>query len=153
MTSDTMMVLCRVLSLHGEDPAGLRWAVLDAGINVAEPVPNEFHQLLALRPRGGDEHVYRLTGPSCMLADQLYPAWRLPPLHAGDALAIMDAGAYFVPLSTCFSQPRPAVVSVKDGRVELLRRAETFEDLVLRDGLRSEPRHAVVTELPAAAND
>ncbi len=153
MTSDTMMVLCRVLSLHGEDPAGLRWAVLDAGINVAEPVPNEFHQLFALRPRGGDEHVYRLTGPSCMLADQLYPAWRLPPLHAGDALAIMDAGAYFVPLSTCFSQPRPGVVSVKDGRVEVLRRPETFEDLVLRDGLRNEPLHAVVTELPAAAND
>lgn len=136
MTSDTMMLLCRVMAVRGIDAMGLTSAVLDAGISVAEPVPNEFHQLFAVKPRAGRELVYRLTGPSCMIADQLYPAWRLPPLLEGDALAIMDAGAYFVPLATCFSFPRPAIVSVKDGQMELIRRAETFEDLVSRDEVR-----------------
>jgi len=45
----------------------------------------------------------------------------------------MDAGAYFVPFSTSFSFPQPAIVMVEDGRARLLRRAETFEDLVLLD--------------------
>jgi diaminopimelate decarboxylase len=138
MTSDALMLLCRVLSVRRAEDAGLTWAVLDAGINVAEPVPHEFHQLFPVRQGAGPTRVYRLTGPSCTLGDQLYPAWRLPELSPGDGLAIMDAGAYFVPLSTCFSFPRPAVVSVREGRHELLRRAETFEDLVARDRLRPE---------------
>lgn len=144
MTGDAQMLLCRVLSVRAEDESGLTWAVLDAGINVAEPVPNEFHQLFAVKARDVSTRLYRLTGPSCTFADQLYPAWRLPELAAGDALAIMDAGAYFVPYATCFSFPRPALVSVNDGHVEELRRAETYEDLVLRDGVRSAraPRRA-----------
>lgn len=135
LTGDAMMLLCRVLSVRGSDDAGLTWAVLDAGINVAEPVAHELHQLFAVRPSAGARRLYRLTGPSCTLGDLLYPACRLPELAAGDPLAIMDAGAYFVPLATCFSFPRPAIVSVNDGRVELLRRAETYQDLVARDGL------------------
>lgn len=134
-----MLQLCRVLSLRGEDETGCTWAILDAGINVAEPVPNEFHQLLPVHHRGANTRRYRLCGASCTLGDQLYPAFRLPELAVGDALAIMDTGAYFVPLETCFSFPRPGVVSVKHGRVEELRRPEVFEDLIARDGLR--PRH------------
>jgi diaminopimelate decarboxylase len=53
----------------------------------------------------------------------------LPELSVGDTLAIMDAGAYFVPFSTSFSFPRPGVVLVENGAVRPLRRAETFEDL------------------------
>lgn len=143
MTSDTMLLLTRVLSVRGRDQAGSTWAILDAGINVAEPVPNEYHHLLAVVPRGPQTQRYRLTGPSCTMGDLLYPAWQLPQLAAGDALAIMDTGAYFVPLSTCFSFPRPAIVSVHDGQVEELRRAETFEDLVARDAVRSPPRREV----------
>ena len=135
MTGDAAMLLCRVLWVRGPDEAGRNWGVLDAGINVAEPVPHEFHQLFPVQQGLGPSHLYRLCGPTCTLGDQLYPAWRLPELAAGDALAIMDTGAYFVPLSTCFSFTRPAVVSVKDGQVEELRRTETFEDLVARDGL------------------
>ena len=139
MTSDTMLQLCRVLSVREEDETGCTWAILDAGINVAEPVPHELHQLLPVKPRGTGTRRYRLCGPSCTLGDQLYPAVRLPELAVGDALAIMDTGAYFVPLETCFSFPRAGVVALKQGRVEVLRRPETFEDLIARDGLRPRP--------------
>jgi diaminopimelate decarboxylase len=60
----------------------------------------------------------------------------MPTLARGDSVLIMDAGAYFVPFSTCFSFPRPAVVSVDDGSVKLVRRAESFDDLVEYDGVR-----------------
>ena len=137
LMSDAMLALLRVQAVHGLDEAGLTWAVLDGGINVVEPVPNEFHQLFPVRTRRGDAVLYRLTGPSCTLGDLLYPAWRLPELSQGDVLAVMDAGAYFVPLSTNFSFVRPAVVAVKDGKETLWRRAETYEDLVARDVLTS----------------
>jgi diaminopimelate decarboxylase len=151
MTGDTMMLLTRVLSVRGRDEAGATWAILDAGINVAEPVPHEYHHLLAVAPRGVETRRYRLTGPSCTMGDLLYPAWELPELAAGDALAIMDTGAYFVPLSTCFSFARPAIVSVHDGQVEELRRAETFEDLVARDR-REEVRRPRPVEVRAPSH-
>jgi diaminopimelate decarboxylase len=45
----------------------------------------------------------------------------------------MDAGAYFVPFSTSFSFPQPAIALLDGEHVSLVRRAETFEDLVRRD--------------------
>jgi diaminopimelate decarboxylase len=63
----------------------------------------------------------------------------LPELAVGDALAIMDAGAYFVPFSTSFSFPRPAIVMVDGPDVHLLRRAETFDDIVALDRVERSP--------------
>ena len=75
-----------------------------------------------------------------MLSDQLYPAWTLPELARGDGLAIMDSGAYFVAFSAPFSFPRPAIVMLDGTREQLLRRAETFDDLVALDGECGAPR-------------
>jgi diaminopimelate decarboxylase len=134
LMGDAQTLLCRVLAVRDRDEDGTHWAVLDAGINIAEAVKNEFHQLFPLAVRAGtSERVYRLTGPSCTMGDLLYPAWRLPELAVGDGLAIMDSGAYFVPYATCFSVPRPGIVLVANGREDLIRRAETFDDLVALD--------------------
>jgi diaminopimelate decarboxylase len=134
LTSDAQMLLCRVVEVReggGRQPS---WAVLDAGINVAEAVRSEWHQLVPLRARpGGPLRTYRVAGPSCSLGDLLYPSWQLPELAPGDGLAILDAGAYFVPYSTDFSMPRPGAVMLDGGREVPIRRAATFEDLVARD--------------------
>jgi diaminopimelate decarboxylase len=134
LTGNAQFLLTRVVQVRDRDETGLTWAVLDAGINVAEPVRSEWHQLLPLRHPPGDRlHRYRLVGPSCMQGDLLYPAWALPGISSGDGLAIMDSGAYFVPFSTDFSFPRPPVVLLEGGRELLLRRGETFQDLVALD--------------------
>jgi diaminopimelate decarboxylase len=135
MTADSQMLLCRAGQVRDADASGVASVVLDAGINVAESLRSEYHQLfnLARRPGAPLRH-YRLTGPTCTLGDTLYPFVELPELKLGDGLAIMDSGAYFVPYSTCFSFPRPAVVLVEGGRDHVLRRAETFEDMVALDG-------------------
>jgi diaminopimelate decarboxylase len=57
----------------------------------------------------------------------------------GDTLAIMDAGAYFVPFATSFSFPQPAIIALDGGKERLLRRAETFDDLVTFDAPPAEP--------------
>ncbi|WP_426750554.1 pyridoxal-dependent decarboxylase [Myxococcus sp. Y35] len=132
MTGDTQLLLGRVHALKaGEDRT---WAVLDAGINHAECVRNEYHQLFHVnRPDAPADKVYTVVGPICTPGDTLYHAKRLPALRVGDTLAIMDAGAYFVPFATSFSYPQPAIIALEDGQERLLRRAETFDDLVTFD--------------------
>jgi len=58
-----------------------------------------------------------------------------PPIEwwMDDLVAVMDAGAYFIPNQTNFSNPRPAVVMVEDGTATIIRERESFEDIVARD--------------------
>ena len=54
-------------------------------------------------------------------------------IDAGEVLAVMDSGAYFTALESSFGFPRPAVVAAADGRARLVRRRETFDDMLSRD--------------------
>jgi diaminopimelate decarboxylase len=132
MTGDAQMLLAGVLGTKRDGPT--TFAILNAGINLAESCRSEYHQLFcvnrALEPA---TRAYTIVGPICTPADTLYWTARLPPLAAADSVLIMDAGAYFVPFSTAFSFPRPPVVLVDGGAVTELRRAERFEDLIAYD--------------------
>ena len=138
LTANTQLLLTTVLDV--KDDGELTHAVLDAGIEVAEPVSNEYHQLFSVSaPAAPSTTPYRLVGPICTPADVLYNNWRLPRLEPGHVLAIMDSGAYFVPFSTTFSFPKPAI-AMQDGRnVVMCRRRESFEDMIALDEL-GEPR-------------
>jgi diaminopimelate decarboxylase len=56
-------------------------------------------------------------------------------LDAGDLLAVMSAGAYGFSLSSNYnSRPRVAEVLVTGNTYEVIRRRETYEDLVRLEG-------------------
>jgi diaminopimelate decarboxylase len=133
MTGNAQVLIASVLSLNASGPKP-GWAILDAGINLAESTRSEFHQILpASRMHQEPVLRYRLAGPICSPGDVLSWSAPLPELAIGDALAIMDAGAYFVPFATSFSFPRPAIVMIDGSDVHLLRRAERFEDIIALD--------------------
>lgn len=72
-----------------------------------------------------------IAGKYCESGDILIPEATLPPLAAGDLLAIPAAGAYCLALSSNYNLAlRPAVVMVCDGVARLIRRRETYEDLL-----------------------
>jgi diaminopimelate decarboxylase len=134
VTGDAQLLLTRVVNVQDEDE-GVTHVVLDAGFCVASPVPNEVHEIYPVGPpRSGPRRRYRLVGPVCSPADVLYSSRELPALAPGDALAIMDSGAYFVPFASSFSFPQPAIVLIEEGRDTVLRRAETFEHMTALDG-------------------
>jgi diaminopimelate decarboxylase len=55
----------------------------------------------------------------------------MPELHEGDLLAIMSAGAYgFVMASNYNSRPLPAEALVRGNQVALIRKRQTWADLV-----------------------
>jgi diaminopimelate decarboxylase len=65
-----------------------------------------------------------------MNIDTLRVGLPLPPLAPGQQVVIAPVGAYNVTQWMQFSQLRPAVVMVAaDGKVVLLRRGETLDDV------------------------
>jgi diaminopimelate decarboxylase len=60
----------------------------------------------------------------------------LPRLRDGDVVALPASGAYNLAMSSNYNLAlRPAVVMVKDGAARLIRRRETYDDLLRNDML------------------
>ncbi|MDX6537692.1 MAG: diaminopimelate decarboxylase, partial [Gaiellales bacterium] len=74
-----------------------------------------------------------VVGCSCGF-DTLARQVRLPAVALGDTLAFLDTGAYEDGCAANFNAlPRPAVVLVSGSGAEIVRRAETIEDVFARD--------------------
>jgi diaminopimelate decarboxylase len=56
---------------------------------------------------------------------------KIPEVRVGDCLALCDAGAYGMSMSSQYNtRPRPAEVLVENGQARLIRRRETYADLI-----------------------
>jgi diaminopimelate decarboxylase len=111
-------------------PGAWRGLVLDAGVNLLYTATWYRHDILPVEEVRGQLEETTLFGPLCMAIDVIRRGVPLPPLEAGHRVAIRPVGAYNVTQWMQFSQMRPACVMVcEDGTVEVIRRAETIEDL------------------------
>jgi diaminopimelate decarboxylase len=83
---------------------------------------------------GGPLQTVTIAGKYCESGDVLIDNVSLPELDAGDLLAVPMAGAYCLAMASNYNlSPRPAVVIVADGRARLIRRRETYDDLLRSD--------------------
>lgn len=72
-----------------------------------------------------------ISGPTLSTADVIYLNVDVPELTPNDTIAIFDAGAYSIPRSTQFTQPRKAVYFItKNKQIKLIRSQETYEDVL-----------------------
>ncbi|MGQ0603702.1 MAG: diaminopimelate decarboxylase family protein, partial [Anaerolineales bacterium] len=72
-----------------------------------------------------------IAGPICESTDVLARAQTLPDLKPGALLAVMDVGAYGMAMASNYNaQPRPAEVMVEGGNATLIRRRETWDELM-----------------------
>lgn len=112
--------------------------ILDGGRNLCMPLAWEFHEV---HPTGRmletALETQNLYGPLCHPYDVVALSKPLPPLSVGDVVAVMDAGAYFVPNQMNFSNPRPGVVGVENGSARWFRTPESFADIVRLDAHES----------------
>ncbi|MBI4332298.1 MAG: diaminopimelate decarboxylase [Chloroflexi bacterium] len=86
--------------------------------------------------RAGEEggEVVSIAGKFCESGDILVQDVRLPALRAGDILALPAAGAYCLSMASNYnSSLKPPVVLVKDGQARLIRRRESYDDLMRCD--------------------
>jgi len=83
-----------------------------------------------------DREVRKVTiaGKFCESGDILVKDINLPPVSAGDIIAIPGCGAYCLPLASNYNASlKPAIVLVKRDKAHLIRRRETFDDLTRCD--------------------
>ncbi|OQD59462.1 diaminopimelate decarboxylase [Methanobrevibacter arboriphilus JCM 13429 = DSM 1125] len=71
-----------------------------------------------------------VAGNVCESGDLFARDRPLPIIEEGDLLSIMNAGAYSFSMASQYnSRPRPAEILVKDGKSEIIRERETYDDL------------------------
>ena len=109
-----------------------RFVIVDAGMNdlIRPALYGSHHQVWSVAHTTSTE-IADLVGPICESADFIAKGRELPAFQPGDLVAIMSAGAYGFALSSNYnSRPRVPEVLVRGSRYEVIRRRETYEDLV-----------------------
>jgi diaminopimelate decarboxylase len=126
-------LLTRVLYRKATD--GRRFVIADAAMNdlIRPALYNAHHEMRPVaEPRAGaPREVVDVVGPVCESGDFLAKERELPVLEDGALLAVMSAGAYgFAMASNYNARPRAAEVLVQGDRFQVVRRRESYEDLI-----------------------
>ncbi len=132
--------------LYRKESGGKRFLIQDAAMNdlIRPTLYGSFHRIWPVAPAEGlpappedyeadipGTSPIEVVGPICESGDFLAQNRRLPPLQRGDLLATFSAGAYGMSMSSNYnSRPRAAEVLVTGTGHRLIRRRETFDDLV-----------------------
>ncbi len=126
------VLLTRVRYLKTSDQK--KFAIVDAGMNdlIRPALYHGYHEIVPVeQPCGDGTEKMDVVGPVCETGDFFALDREMPPVQAGDLLAIMSAGAYgFVMASNYNSRPLPAEALVSGSKCALIRNRQKIEDLV-----------------------
>jgi len=123
-----------------------KFVIVDAGMNdlIRPPLYDAFHFIWPVNvpenfvPRHRDRYLLLenaeavdVVGPICEGSDFFAKERSLPPVKRDDLLAIFTAGAYGFTMSSNYNaRPRPPEVLVDGEDFRVIRRRESYEDLV-----------------------
>ncbi len=110
------------------------FAITDAGMNdlIRPSLYHAYHRIVPVSGRRpGRTQLTDVVGPICESGDFLAKDRHLPPLREGDLLAVRSAGAYGLAMASNYnSRPRAAEVLVSGRKTYVIRRRETYADLM-----------------------
>lgn len=113
-----------------------RFLVVDAAMNdlLRPALYGAYHEIVPLTRSGGEStrsEAVDIVGPVCETGDFFARDRELPPVEEGELLAIMDAGAYGMALSSNYNtRPRPTEILVSGKSAKVIRRREKISDLL-----------------------
>jgi diaminopimelate decarboxylase len=145
---DAGLMLTRVCNIKRREETGDTWLLTDAGYSLmlSSALYKWYYHLVSVT-RAAEPHLspFKVAGPLCDSGDVFFdldkgtrlPNYRLLPeaTAVGDALALLNTGAYTLDQASQYNgRPRPAAVMVREsGEVAIVRRRETYEDLIAMD--------------------
>jgi diaminopimelate decarboxylase len=131
--------------IYTKESGGKHFVIQDAAMNdlIRPTLYDSFHRIWPVEPAAafpapadyeadipGTRKV-DVVGPVCESGDFLAKGRALPPLARGNLLATFSAGAYGMAMSSNYNgRPRAAEVLVDGAAHRLVRRRETFDDLI-----------------------
>jgi diaminopimelate decarboxylase len=129
-----------------KESGGRHFIIQDAAMNdlIRPTLYEAFHRIWPVQPAAGfpappDDYEAPIAGalrqdvvgPVCESGDFLAKDRQLPPVRRGDLLATFSAGAYGMAMSSNYNgRPRAAEVLVAGRQHRLIRRRETYADMV-----------------------
>ena len=146
--ADAGLVLTTVRNIKSRPETGDVWLLTDAGYNIMLSMNNYkwyYHLISASRAGAPYARDYKVAGPLCDSGDVYFdieregrlPDYRKLPddVGPGEILALLNCGAYSLAQMFHYNgRPLPAAVLIsKDGEAELIRRRDTYEDLIAND--------------------
>lgn len=143
--ADAVTTLTKVRNVKYRPETGENWALTDAGYNLMLSMVMYqwyYHAIDASRAAEPPASRYRMAGPLCDGGDVYFdlhgegrlPDCRLLPadVEVGEVIAMLNTGAYTMSQMTAYNgRPFPAAVMVEDGgKVQLIRKRDSYEDLI-----------------------
>jgi diaminopimelate decarboxylase len=139
------IVLTRVL--YRKQGGEKKFVIVDAGMNdlIRPTLYDAYHFIWPVKPADAknvpaardedlvpaDGETVDIVGPICESGDYLAKNRALPQTKRGDLLAVFTAGAYGFAMSSNYNnRPRAAEVLVDGDKFTVIRRRETYEDLI-----------------------
>ncbi len=110
--------------------------IIDAGMNdlLRPSMYDAYHDIIPASPSGGERVHYHIVGPICETGDTFSRDRMLPPLRAGDLVAIKNAGAYGAVMASSYNT-RPLVpeVLVDGDTIKVIRARPSYDELIGMD--------------------
>lgn len=117
---------------------GRDFLVVDAAMNDLQrpALYDAWHDIHPLHDTPRPLQHYDVVGPVCETGDTFTRDRLLPQCEAGDLLLIADAGAYGASMSSTYnSRPLVAEVLLDQGRYAVVRRRQSFEQMIATEQL------------------
>lgn len=115
------------------------FVVTDAAMNdlLRPALYGAYHEIVPVRLNSASQtRKVDVVGPICETGDFFARDCDLPEVPEGELLAILDAGAYGMALSSNYnSRPKAAEVLVDGKSVRVIRRRESFNDLIRQEAM------------------
>ena len=115
-----------------------RFVILDAAMNdlIRPALYEAWHEILPLKgpPRRRGAKPVDVVGPICETGDSFAVQRVLPPLEAGDRVALMSAGAYGASMSSGYNTRLPAPeVFVRGARFAVIRPRPSYDAVLTQE--------------------
>jgi diaminopimelate decarboxylase len=131
LTANAGYFLTKVL--YEKQNAEKKFVVVDGAMNdlLRPALYNAYHKIEAITKSTSEERLVDIVGPVCESGDFFAKNYSLPELEHNDLLVIHSAGAYGFGMGSNYNtRARSAEVAVEKGVSRLIRKRETFEDLI-----------------------
>lgn len=118
--------------LYEKHNGAKRFVMVDGAMNdlIRPSLYKAYHRIEAF-DKTGNESVADVVGPVCESGDFLAKNYPLPPMEHNDLLVVHSAGAYGFGMGSNYNtRGRSAEVALEEGKNRLIRRRETYEDVI-----------------------
>ena len=120
-----------------EIPGVRKYVCVDGGMgdNIRPALYEAVYEpLVANKVADGESETVTIAGRYCESGDILVENATLALVSPGDVIAMPVGGAYSIPMANNYNMvPRPAILMIKDGTARLIRRRESYQDLMSLD--------------------